>query len=98
MLITWWNITSTARLIKEARENKLTIIVRSKIMFKTLRDVYRKVKRLWNDLANISWDIAVYRIDTFSPNEIEKLNKLLKNGESIIYNALHNPEDIIELK
>jgi len=99
MLIKWRNIYSTAKLLKEVRKWKMTIIVKSKLMYLTLRDNYKKskVKWLWKPLRWITWNIWVYRIDTFNKKEIKRINYYLKKHQTeIFYNTLNGWKNIIE--
>jgi len=92
MLIKWENITSTARLLKIAREWKMYIIVKWKLMFKTLSDNYNKnkVKWIWKPLRWLDWDIAIYRADTLEKSEVKRINRYLKNNPhwKVYYNSL----------
>lgn len=100
MLIKGENVHSTSRLLKLAREKKMTIITRTKLMYLTFQSNYKKHKVKWlgQPLRWIEWDIAVYRVDTMSEKEINRINYYLKKNpdKNIFYNSLDKGKEIIE--
>ena len=98
MYLKWNTIATTAKMIQYVMKNKITLLVKSKLMFLVLKENFGKldVRMIDDPLRNIKWDIAVYRIDTISENDLKRVNRLLDNkGFNAIYNSVYNL-DIIE--
>ena len=98
MYLKWNTITTTAKMLQYVMKNKMTLLVKSRLMYMVVKENFPKldVRMIDDPLRNISWDIAVYRIDTITENDLKRVNRLLKNKwVDIIYNSVYNI-DIIE--
>lgn len=98
MYLKWDTISTTAKMIKYVMKNKMTLLVKSRLMYLVLKENFAKldVRMIDDPLRNIVWDIAIYRIDTITDNDLKRVNRLLDNKWfEVIYNSVYNL-DIIE--
>jgi hypothetical protein len=67
-------------------------------MYLVLKENFAKldIRMIDDPLRGIKWDVAIYRIDTISENDLKRVNRLLDNKWfNAIYNSVYNL-DIIE--
>lgn len=98
MYLKWNTIATTAKMINYVMKNKMTLLVKSKLMYMVIKENFGKldVRMIDDPLRNIVWDVAIYRIDTITDNDLKRVNRLLNNKwVNAIYNSVYNL-DIIE--
>jgi hypothetical protein len=98
MYLKWNTITTTAKMIQYVMKHKITLLIKSKLMYLVLKENFAKldIRMIDDPLRGIKWDVAIYRIDTISENDLKRVNRLLDNKWfNAIYNSVYNL-DIIE--
>lgn len=98
MYLKWNTISTTGKMLKYVLENKMTLLVKSKLFYHVIRENFPKldVRMIDDPLRYIKGDIAIYRIDTISENDLKRVNRLMDlRWKKAIYNSVYNL-DIIE--
>ena len=80
MYIKWNNITTTWKIIKCVLEKKLTMLVKHELMYKILKKNYSRadIRLMDKPLRNIKNDVAIYRINTISKNDLKRVERMVK--------------------
>lgn len=81
MHIQWDNIKTTWKIINYVLRKKLTMLVKNKLMLKVLKENFKRadIRDMDKPLRNIKNDVAIYRINTISKNDLKRVERMVKN-------------------